>query len=79
MIMTLQQLKEGERAVVRDIRGGHGIRHRLQSLGLHPGDTIEVIRSGFMGGPVLIEIHGSEVAIGQGQARKIEVEKSEPE
>jgi ferrous iron transport protein A len=78
MITTLQKLKEGERAVVRDIHGGHGIRSRLQNLGLHPGDTVEVIRSGFMGGPVLIEIHGFEVAIGQGQAQQIEVEKAEP-
>lgn len=79
MITTLQDLKDGDRAVVRNIHGGHGIRHRLQSLGVHPGDVIEVIRSAFMGGPVLIEIHGFEVAIGNGQARKIEVEKSEPE
>jgi Fe2+ transport system protein FeoA len=31
-----------------------------------------------MGGPVLIEIHGGKVAIGQGQARAIEVDVGEP-
>jgi ferrous iron transport protein A len=76
--MTLSSLKGGQRAVVRQVNGGHGIRQRLGSRGVHPGDTLEVIRSGFMGGPVLIEIHGSEVAIGQGQAKAVEVDLLEP-
>jgi Fe2+ transport system protein FeoA len=30
-----------------------------------------VKRSGIIGGPVLIQIHGTEVAIGRGMARRI--------
>jgi ferrous iron transport protein A len=74
MITTLEKLKDKDTAVIREIQGGHGIRQRLGHLGVHPGDMIQVIRTGFFGGPVLIEIHGVEVAIGQGMARKIEVE-----
>ena len=74
MITTLGKLKDGETAVIRDIKGGYGIRHRLSRLGLHPMDSIEVIRSGYVGGPVLVEIHGSEVGIGYGMAEKVEVE-----
>lgn len=77
MITTLEKLKDGDQAVVRDIKGGHGIRQRLSHLGLHPQDKIEVIRSGYVGGPVLIEVHGVEVGIGHGMAEKVEVEIQE--
>jgi ferrous iron transport protein A len=77
MITTLEKLKDGDQAVVRDIKGGHGIRQRLSHLGLHPEDKIEVIRTGYFGGPVLIEVHGAEVGIGHGMAEKVEVEIQE--
>ena len=77
MITTLEKLKDGDLAVVRDIRGGHGIRHRLNNVGLHPRDSIEVIRSGYVGGPVIIRVHGVEVGIGHGTAEKIEVDIQE--
>lgn len=74
MITTLEKLKDGESAVIRDIKGGHTVRQRLSRLGLHPRDPIQIIRSGYVGGPVLVEIHGAEVGIGLGMAEKIEVE-----
>jgi Fe2+ transport system protein FeoA len=74
MITTLSKLKGGDSAVVKDIKGGHSVHHRLGRLGLHPSDRIRVIRNGFFGGPVLIKVHGIEVGIGKGMAEKIEVE-----
>ncbi len=79
MITTLEKLKDGDMAIIRDIKGGHRIRQRLGHLGLHPMDRIEVLRSGFVGGPVLIEVHGAEVGIGLGMAEKIEVEVQDQE
>ncbi len=74
MITTLAKLKGGDFAVVKEIKGGHSVHHRLGRLGLHPSDRIRVIRNGFFGGPVLIEVHGIEVGIGKGMAEKVEVE-----
>lgn len=74
MITTLDKLKGGEEAIVRDIHGGRNIRQRLSRLGVHPTDKIRILRNGFLGGPVLMEIHGIEVGIGRGMAEKIEVE-----
>jgi Fe2+ transport system protein FeoA len=74
MITTLAALKGGVQAVVRDIRGGQGVRRRLNHLGVHPGDTLGVVRSGYRGGPVLIRVHGIQMGIGHGVAEKIEVE-----
>jgi Fe2+ transport system protein FeoA len=70
----LQSLAAGTRATVREIHGGRGLRRRLAAVGVHPGDTIEVLQAGADGGPVLIEIHGARVAIGHGQAERVEIE-----
>jgi Fe2+ transport system protein FeoA len=77
MITTLEQLKDGDQAVVLEISGGYAVRQRLSHLGLHPQDKIEVIRSGYFGGPVLIEVHGVDVGIGHGMAQKVRVEIQE--
>jgi len=44
-------------------------------MGIHPGDIITVLRHGAFGGPVLIEIHGFQVALGRGVAARILVEE----
>lgn len=77
MTTTLEKLERGVPAVVKQIHGGHRIRQSLGRLGVHPQDRLKVLRSGFLGGPVLIEIHGTEVGIGHGMAEKIEVELAE--
>jgi Fe2+ transport system protein FeoA len=74
MITTLDHLKDGDIATIHNIQGGLGIRHRLNHLGVHPQDQVEVIRSGYLGGPMLIKVHDIKVGIGKGMAKKIEVE-----
>jgi Fe2+ transport system protein FeoA len=74
MIKTLNHLVNGESAVIHNIQGGQSVRRRLNHLGLHPQDPIQVVRNGYFGGTVLVKIHGIEVGIGQGMAEKIEVE-----
>jgi len=53
--------------------GGHGMRRKLMSLGIHVGDIIEVDSRSLFGGPVLIRslTNNTTVAIGRGIARKI--------
>jgi len=58
---------------VLEINGGWGVRHRLNRMGIHPGDRVLVKRSGIMGGPILIQVHGMEVALGRGLAAKVVV------
>ena len=77
MPMTLDQIFEKSKAKVINIRGGAGIRQRLSQMGIHPGDTITILRYGVLRGPILVEIHGSQVALGRGIASKIIVEETE--
>lgn len=74
MNITLDLIKEGQKVKVIDIYGGWGIRQRLGCLGIHPGDVITVKKSAIMRGPILISIHGNQVALGRGVARKVLVE-----
>jgi ferrous iron transport protein A len=46
-------------------------------MGIHPGDTITMLRVGALGGPILIEVHSSQVALGRGIASKVIVEEME--
>jgi len=74
MSITLNLIEEGQKVRVIDIYGGWGTRQRLGCLGIHPGDIITVKKSAIMRGPILISIHGNQVALGRGIARKILVE-----
>jgi ferrous iron transport protein A len=56
------------------ISGGMGSRRHLNNIGIQPGDEIRVVRRAPFGGPVLIENHGTQVAVGRGMAEKIRVE-----
>ena len=77
MPTTLDHINENRKAQVIDIQGGQGIRQRLSQMGIHPGDTITILRYGALRGPILIEIHGSQVAIGRGIASRVTVEETE--
>ncbi len=75
--MTLDQLLENRKAKVIAIQGGHGIRQRLSQMGIHMGDIITILRFGALRGPILVEVHGSQVALGRGIASRIIVEEVE--
>jgi len=74
MTITLDAISENQKAKVVSISGGWGIRQRLGCLGIHPGDIIMVKRSAIMRGPILISVHGNQVALGRGVAGRVVVE-----
>lgn len=61
---------------ILEFTGGHRVRRRLLSLGLHKNDMIELDSRGVMGGAILIKDLTSDtsVALGRGIASKIMVE-----
>lgn len=67
----------GERGVVFEVVGGHGLRRRLESLGVRPGMMIEKMTGSPFGGPVVIRIGRARFAIGSGMASKVIVEVQE--
>jgi Fe2+ transport system protein FeoA len=62
--------------VVAALPKAHGLARRLIALGLAPGAELRVLQNRGRG-PVLVEVHGARVALGWGQAARVEVEPVE--
>ena len=73
----LDRMEENQQVKVMEIQGGWGVRRRLGQLGIHPGDVLTVVRYGAFQGPILIQVHGSQVALGRGIASRILVKELE--
>lgn len=56
---------------------GSDLEGKLRQLGILPGDLARVLRHAPLGGPVLIEINGREIALGETIASKVLVEEIE--
>jgi len=76
-MLTLDQIPTEKYVKIKNVDGGTWVKQRLQNLGIHVGESIFVKRGTILGGPILVRINNSDVAIGRGMARKIVV--SEPE
>lgn len=75
MIIDLTQLEEGESATVVQVAGGHGLKRRLDSLGVRVGKRVTKVSSQLMRGPVTLRVNGFQVALGFGMASKILVQR----
>ncbi len=70
---TLLEVPINENVRLASIPGGR-LNAKLSQVGLYPGDCIRVLRVAPLGGPVLVEAHGREIALGREVAAKILVE-----
>ncbi len=68
---NLSQLKPDIPARIMAIGGGHGVRQKLNLMGISEGSVVRVICNGH--GPVTIEVDRNTISIGRGMARKIQV------
>ncbi|MCX7816170.1 MAG: ferrous iron transport protein B [Syntrophales bacterium] len=68
-VLPLFALKENEEAIVRELKGGHGVLSRFASLGIAVNSRLRVVR--ISRGPVVIQIGGTRIALGHGEAAKI--------
>ena len=69
-LMPLAMAKSGEKVMIKEIMGGGSARGRLASMGLRPGDPLEIINNNGQGR--LIVGHGStRLALGRGVAQKV--------
>lgn len=70
-------MKPGQSGEVARIAAGQTATRQLAQLGIRAGAALVVRRSAPMGGPVMVEIGGSTLAIGRGLARKVFVRAQE--
>lgn len=67
--LPLTQVKSGTAITLAEIHGGKEIVRRLVELGLTPGVHLRKLQDG--GGPVILAIRDSRIALGRGMAEKL--------
>ena len=69
--LLLTNVPLGETYQLVSLNGGKALQRRLAEMGLTPGVRLRVLQD--CGGPLLVAIRSSRVALGRGMASKITV------
>lgn len=75
MEIPLSQLREGMVARIKYLTSGFGLQRKISALGIRIGKNVRVVSSHRFGGPIVVEVEGTRIAIGRGVANKIIVEQ----
>lgn len=67
----LSSIPAGQTVQMAKIDAGRRLKHRLTELGLTPGVKVTIVQNN--GGPILISVRDSRIAIGREMANKIQV------
>ncbi len=70
----LNQLRQGQTAVVTEIGLNGAMRRRLYDLGLIPGTCVERLQTGPSGSPIAYAVRGAAIALRRADAQRIIVE-----
>ena len=76
LITRLSELTNGKKGKIIGLDGGHGLRRKLRTIGIREGKLVTLVTAQPIGGPIVIDIEGEQVAIGRGMAQKIMIEVS---
>ncbi len=68
--MPIAYVNQGEEVKILDIAGGQGVYKRLMEMGIYPGASVKII-SNTGGGPIIIGVKDTKIALGRGMAMKI--------
>jgi ferrous iron transport protein A len=72
---TLDQLKAGARAIIREVHGDDGVSVRLLEMGLTEGEEIEVVGFAPFGDPIEFRVRGYRISLRAAEARRLEIER----
>ena len=71
--MNLNELKEGQSAVVTAVGGTGALRQHFLDMGLIPGTAVTLVKYAPMGDPMEIRLRGYELTLRLDDARKIDI------
>ena len=75
--LPLTLASPGEKVRVERLAGGEQAKAHLSDLGINLGSELEVIST--QGGPMVVALGGTRLALGQGVAAKVQVSLASPE
>ena len=74
-MMTLNDLKIGEKAIIKQLNNTGLLRLRLIDMGFIPDTPVTLKKIAPLGDPIQIQIRGYEITIRKEEAKKILVQK----
>lgn len=77
MNKTVDDMKIGERAIVKGLGCSGALRRRIIDMGITPGAVVILRKAAPMGDPLEINVRGYELSIRRTEAREISVESDE--
>ena len=76
-MLTLADLKKGQKAKIVTLCGAKKLRIRLMELGLVPERSIEIYAIALFGDPIVVKIRGCRLSLRKSEAKQIVVELSD--
>jgi ferrous iron transport protein A len=70
---TLDQLRPGQKAVVKRVGGQGAVRRRLMDMGVVSGVEIELIKAAPLGDPLEYRLRGYHLSLRKAEAGQIEI------
>jgi ferrous iron transport protein A len=70
-VFPLAEATTGQQVRLVSIHGGRQLAHRLVEMGLTPGVRLRILQNS--GGPLLLAVSDSRIALGWGMAQKVDV------
>ncbi len=67
----LTEFEKGAEIKIKKISAGKRATLNLMNMGILTGNTVKILRVSKLGGPVVINHNDTEIALGNGLARKI--------
>ncbi len=75
-LCSLDNLAARQRGVIMGVTGGRGFVSRLATLGFVPGASVTMVQN-YGGGPLIVSVRDTKIALGRGQAARILVHREE--
>jgi ferrous iron transport protein A len=73
--VLLSELAVGQSATIRSLAVEPGLRHRLQALGLHRGQRVQLLRRGWWAGPLHLRVGMTELMLRRVDAARVGIER----
>ncbi len=71
---TLKDLKVGESATIKALRGAGAVKRRIMDMGLTRGTALTVRKVAPLGDPMELTVRGYELSVRKADAEMIEIE-----
>ena len=76
IIISIYDLKPGDKALIQSVCGDEKFAKRLLALGFIEGTEVKLIATAPLGDPIIINLRGFNIAIRKNDAKNISILKS---